>query len=352
MLSITPMALAKTRQSHLIDFIYNNKNNDETFGVTPQDTTKAIKILDFYNAYLVEVLFEETKSVNINELKGYLKDEIQTMFNTGEIDIYDIYHHLETLNKLEPLATSLDSTLHDKIYNYINQTYQIGGGFSPTNTTQAANMVSSYYIYNIFKIIGEQVENTTMHKTWLISCNNTDGGYGGNQTLSSTLTTTYFAVYLISELGTVNDLANQTSTLNYFKSLYIADSNNLGHYGGYLPDLFAETPLLGSTLLCVEGIKIIDDNELKTGATSNWVLGHQSFLDGGFGDGIEGIGETFSSISTSYSAFKILQILGLEASLNEEIFMVELSFLTLIIVISVIGVIALVIYVIWRRRRI
>ncbi len=352
MLSITPIALAKTRQSHLVDFIYENQKANESFGISPQDTANAIEILDFYNAYLIEVLFEEIRSVGITGLKAYLQEQIRTMFETGEIDIYQIYYLLETLNMLESLETSLNSVLRDQIYTYINDTIQIGGGFSPTNISNAANMASTYYIYNIFTIIDEPVENETIHKTWVLSCNNTDGGYGGNQSLSSTLTTTYFAVNLFSELGSINDLANQTATLNYFKSHYIGDSNNLEHYGGYLPDLYAKTPLLSSTYLCVEGIRLIDETELNRVATSNWVLEHQSFLDGGFSDWNEDINQRLSSISTSYSAFKILQILGSLDLLNEDIFMVELNFLILIIVLTVIGVIVLVVYLILRRRRI
>ena len=351
MLSITPIALAKTRQSHVIDFIYEQQEGNESFG-SHQDTANAIEILEAFSAYTVEILFEATKSVDTTALKVYLGDEIQTMFDTGEIDIYKIYYFLETLNTLEPLATSLDSDLHDEIYTYINETVQIGGGFSPTNTSNNANMVSTYYMYNILTVINEPVDNQTLHKSWVLSCNNTDGGYGGNQTLSSTLITTYFAVYLISELGTINELVNLTSTLNYFKSLYIGDSNNLEHYGGYLPDSYAEFPLLSSTFFCVEGIGLIDDTELNKDATSNWVLKHQSFLDGGFSDWSEGIDQRFSSISTSYYAFKILQTFDLLNLLKEEIFMVELNFLTSIIVTSVIGVIVLVIYLIWRRRRI
>lgn len=352
MLSITPVALAKTRQSHLIDFIYNFQNSDESFGTTPKDTANAIEILKENNAYKVEVLFEPTKRVDKADLEDYLKDEIQTMFNTEQIDIYKIYYHLKTLNTLEPSPTLLNVSLHNKIYNYINNTYQIDGGFSPTNTSQAANMVSTYYIYNIFSLIGETVENETTHKTWILSCNNTDGGYGGNQTLASTLSTTYYAVYLINELGTINELANPTNTLNYFKSLYIADSNNVEHYGGYLPDLFAETPLLSSTLLCVEGISLIEVNELNIATTSAWVLGRQNFLDGGFVDWTEGIDEANSFISTSHSGFKILQTLGQLNLLDEDIFMVEFNFLIFIIALSVVGVLVVVIYVILRRRRI
>jgi prenyltransferase beta subunit len=352
MLSITPVALAKTRQSHLIDFIYNYQNDDESFGISAENTANAIEILDEYNAYLIEVLFEETKSVNILRLKNYLRSEIQTFFNSENVDLYEIYNHLKTLSILESSGDLLNSTLHNKIYNYINNTYQPGGGFSPTNTSKVANMVSTYNVYNIFTLLGETVENESTHKTWILSCSNPDGGYGGNNTLPSTLITTYYAVYLVSALGTVSELVNPTSTLNYFKSLFISDSNNVEHYGGYLPDLFAQTPLLSSTLLCVEGIGLIDENELNTAATSNWVLKRQTFLDGGFSDWAEGGGESSSSIVTSYSAFKILQILDQSSLLDEDIFMVEFNYLILIIVVSVVGVLVVAIYIILRRRRI
>ena len=352
MLSITPVALAKTRQSHLVDFIYEQQKENESFGESPQDTANAIEILEAFDSYIVEILFEETKSVDISALKTYLGDEIQAMFDTGEIDIYKLYYFLETLKTLGSIETSLDSDLHDEIYTYINETVQIGGGFSPTNTSNNANMVSTYYMYNILTTINEPVDNQTLHKSWVLSCNNTDGGYGGNQTLSSTLITTYFAVYLISELGTINELVDQNNTLNYFKSLYIGDSNNLEHYGGYLPDSYAEFPLLSSTFFCVEGIGLIDENELNKDATSNWVLKHQVYSDGGFSDWVEGVDQRISSISTSYYAFKLLQIFDSLGLLTEDIFMVELDILTLIIVTSVLGVIILVVYLIWRRRRI
>jgi len=107
MLSITPVALAKTRQSHLVDFIYEHQEVNESFGVSPQDTANAIEILGDFDAYTVEILFEATKSVDKAALEVYLVDEIQAMFDTGEIDIYTIYYFLETLKTLGSLETSL-----------------------------------------------------------------------------------------------------------------------------------------------------------------------------------------------------------------------------------------------------
>ncbi|GAH41431.1 unnamed protein product, partial [marine sediment metagenome] len=152
--------------------------------------------------------------------------------------------------------------------------------------------------------------------------------------------------------GEVSDLANTTSTLNYLKSFYINDLDNLDNYGGYLPDTFAENSLLSSTYFCVEGIRLIDSNELNKVATVDWVLNHQNFRDGGFSDHDEENDQKLSSIRASYYAFEILKGFGSLDLLNEEIFMVEFSFLILIIVMSITGIIIAAIYLIWRKRRI
>ena len=346
------MALAKTRQNYLIDFLYDNQSSDGIFGIAYQDTAYAIEIIDYYNAYLVEVLFEEAKSVDIPTFKAFLIDQIQTMFNVEEIDLYELLYYLDALNRMESLETSLDTSLHNNIYRYLNETIQIGGGFGLTNTSTTANMVSTFFVYNIYAIIEEPVVNQTVHKTWVLSCNNTDGGYGGNQSLSSTIVTTYFAVYLVNALGDVNDLVNKTKTLEYFESFYIDDPDNTGNFGGYLPDFLADNTLLISTFYCVNGIELIDESELNGVSTVNWVLNHQNFRDGGFGDRVEGNDQRLSSVSASFYAFKLLETFNSLEVLTEDIFSVEFSYLMLIIIPSIIGVIIVIIYLFIRRRRI
>ncbi len=349
LLCITPIASAKTRQSHIIDFLYENHNSDESFGISTKDTANSIEIIDFYGVYLIEGFLQAIKKVDKSTLEVYLEDEITSMFNEGEIDIYDLYYLLSTLDFL---GASLDLNLHDNIYEFINQTVQSTGGFSPTNTSTSANLISTFYIYNILTLINETVADPTLHKNWVLSCNNTDGGYGGNQSLSSTLLTTYYAIYLVKELGEISDLTNQTSTLNYLKSFYVNDHDNLENYGGYLPDVFAQNSLLSSTYFCVEGIRIINSNELNKEATVNWVLNHQNFQDGGFSDHSEENDQRLSSISASYYTFEILKGFNSLDLLNEDIFMVEFNFFMLIIVTSISGIIIAAIYLIWRKRRI
>jgi prenyltransferase beta subunit len=346
------VTLAKTRQSHLIDFLYDNQNTDGTFGLIHQDTAYAIEIIDYFNAYFVEVLFEAAKSVDVTEFKELLINKIQTMFNVEIIDLYELLYYLDALNRMELLEKSLGSSLHNNIYRYLNETNQIGGGFGHTNTSTTADMVSTFFVYNIYALIEESVVNQSVHKTWVLSCNNTDGGYGGNQSLSSTIVTTYFAVYLVDALGAVNDLVNKTKTLEYFESFYVDDPDNIGNFGGYLPDFYAENTLLSSTFYCVQGIELIDESELNGVSTVNWVLNHQNFRDGGYGDWVEGNDQRGSSISASFYAFKLLELFDSLEVLDEDIFAVEFSYLILIIIPLVIGVIIGIIYLFIRRRRI
>ncbi|MFX1267060.1 MAG: hypothetical protein ACFFAK_03765 [Promethearchaeota archaeon] len=182
-------------------------------------------------------------------------------------------------------------------------------------------------------------------------CNNTDGGYGGNQTLSSNILTTYCAVYLVSQLATIDYLYNKTATLNYLLSFYCDDPLDLDNYGGFLPDLIANNALLSSTYYCIESIELIDDSTLNPTATIKWILDRQNFQDGGFLDDPSEHEEGLSSIPATYHAFKILYILNALDNLNQDFFMVEFNYIILIVVLSVIGIIAVIIVFIWRKRK-
>ena len=110
--------------------------------------------------------------------------------------------------------------------------------------------------------------------------------------------------------------------------------------------------MLSSTYYCVKGIELIDESELNGETTFNWVLNHQNFLDGGFGDWVEGNDQRGSSVSTSFYAFKLLEIFDSLELLNEDVFTVELNFLIVIIIASIIAIVIGIIYFFIRRRRI
>ncbi|MEJ2294019.1 MAG: prenyltransferase/squalene oxidase repeat-containing protein [Candidatus Lokiarchaeota archaeon] len=346
---LTPSVLAKTRQSYLTDYLFGTQADSQRFGSSYQETAYALEIINHFKAYEVSGLFGTDVKVNKLEFQDNLEDAIETMFDEGEIKIYDLYYLIKSL---DILGASLDSTLKIKISYYINQTEQILGGYSASNSTSKPDMTSTYFAYEIKIYLNEAVNLTSM-KSWILSCNNSDGGYGGNSTLDSSQITTYLAVYLISQIGNINDLENRTATLNYFKSFYVNDSDDLSNYGGYLPSILSDNAIFSSTFYCVSGINLLGSTtQLHKPATVNWVLNHQNFQDGGFSNLYGGTVQGLSSISASYYAFKLLNDFNSLGSLNEDVFMVEFNYIILIVVLVVVVVIIALIFFIWRKRRI
>jgi len=347
---IIPLASAKPRDSYLVDFIYSEQVGDESFGNSYQETAQALEILDYFDAFTVEGFFGAENKVDVPTLADNLDDKLTEMFDDETVNLYDLYGILKSLTYLN---YKIDSGLSLDIYNYINTSGLVSGGFAPTNTSKAVNVVSTFYAYQIYNLLEVDMPNKSIHTNWLLSCENTDGGYGSNSSLSSTLLTTYQVVILINGLtGSVNNLANKTATLEYLTSFYMSDTSDINNYGGYLPDITALIVLLSSSFICLDSIGLIDSTELHQDPTSNLVLSRQNFLDGGFSDKITGNYQELSSITTSYYAFKILLSFDSLDLLNEEIFMVEFNYIILIVVLLAIGILVVVAYWIWRKRKI
>ncbi|NVM37799.1 MAG: hypothetical protein HWN81_19565 [Candidatus Lokiarchaeota archaeon] len=347
-LNAIPSVLGKTRQSYLTSFVKKNEIENRGFSnafssediVSFEATTYALEILEDYG-------------INPNEieaLQNNLENDIGEMFDENKVNLYDLFYLMKSLNILQ---YEIDTDLENRIYQYLNDTEQIGGGFSFSNTSSSASLASTYYIVQLYSLINESIGNLLVHKNWVLSCNNIDGGYGGNQSLSSTLPNTYFTTLIFDELWEINDLVNINKTLSYLNSFYINDSSDLDSFGGYLPDENAQYATLSSSYFCVKAISLIDTAELNGGSTISWVLNHQNFEDGGFSDNIVELEQKKSSIIASYYAFETLKILNPSlSSLAKEIWTVEFNYWILGIVFISIGVIIAVIVFIWRKRRI
>jgi hypothetical protein len=342
---ITPIVSAKSRNKYLTDFIFTQQEDSLGFGESDEDTAYALEIIDYFNLYIIQGLFGSISKVDISAFKENLEEKVNDLLGQG---LYTIYYLLKSL---DILGYSIDTDLSNKLHNYLNQTEQLDGGFSLTNTSTSADMISTYFAYQIYTFLDLEFPNITTHTNWILQCNNSDGGYGGNSSLSSTILTTYYAVDLIDSLGDVNDLDDKIATLNYLNSFYISNPSDVNNFGGYLPDNSAENALLSSTYFCVKAINLLDPSQKKY-ATTNWVLSHQNFQDGGFSDHSTTGEPELSSISTSYYAFSILLTFDAINLLNSEIFMVEFNYIILIVVLSVIGIIILILFFIWRKRRI
>ena len=339
----------------MINFIYANQgvieDSDDFFGDTYAENSQALQILDYYNAFKIQGALGVEHQVDKTDLSTYLEDNLNDMFDSNTLLLYDLYNILESFNLL---GYTIDSALSTKVQKYLNSSSHVGGGFKPINTSSSRDMVSTFYAYQIYDLLGIEFPNKTIHENWILSCAKIDGGYAGNSTLTSTLLTTYYAVSLISELDNVDALVFKSKTLNYLNSFFINDTYDQIGYGGYLPTNLAVFPLLSSTYFAATAINYIESSDLHKDATVSWVLDRQNFQDGGFSDKYSENNQELSSITTTFYAFSTLapKLFNSLTLLDEDVFMVEFNYIILIIVLVGIGVLIGIAYVIWRRRKV
>jgi prenyltransferase beta subunit len=303
-------------------------------------------------AYALSILNDMGLNLNdFTSIETKLEDRIEEMFDSSQINIYDLYYLLSSMNLIE---STIAPSLSNRIYKFLNQTAQASGGFSFSNTTHLSSLTSTYYVIQIYSLIDQPIVNISTHKNWVLSCNNTDGGYGGNQTLSSTYFDTCLAAFILADerFGDINDLVDIDKTLEYLKSFYVNDSTDLDNFGGFLPYELAGNALLSSTYYSVNAISLIDSNALNTREIIPWILKHQNFEDGGFAEIFKGDQSIVSSVIACYSAFEALKTLESLYLLNNDIWMVEFDYLILGVVLGTIGLIIAIAVFLWRRRRI
>ena len=348
MISVIPSVLGKTRKAYLNSFINDNEiirkgfSNaiSEESSVSFEATSHAIDILDYYG-----------KSPNdIEELQENLEQHIITMFDVDNIDLYDLYYLTKSLIISD---YAIKSNILNKTLNFLMGTEQLTGGFSISNISSSISMTSTYYVIQLLLLIDQPIANKSIHKNWILSCINADGGFGGNSSLPSTLTNTYHAILTLNDMDELNSLIDHNKTVNYLKSHYVISSADSNNFGGYLPDKVSTLASLFSTYYCIKAISLINATELNEDQTITWVLNRQNVQDGGFVDNTEAYQQKFSSVISSYYAFETLRILNPTLSkLSSEIWMVEFNYWILGIVIIALGLIIAIPLVIWKKRRI
>jgi len=361
--SIIPFALAKQRKTYLTDFLLSCEIKDEGFSNSPKEeddisyeaTAYAIEILDDYNMLITrDIWWEVENTVNTTDLMEYLEDKGKDEAEEINIDIYDTYF---ILNALDILDYETSSSLENSVETYLDSLDQGGNGFAAISTSTSASITSTYFAMMTYELIDEKIPNESAHKAWIKSCRNSDGGYGGNTTLSSSILNTFYAIsifYVILD----DDLSGEDGTIEYLDSFYVDDEGDDSNYGGYLPDENAENALLSSTYYCVQGISLIDKGDLEhEDKTLDWILNRQNFKDGGFIDNTDGNEQRESSITTSYFAYQTLILLdGKELpSMEVKVFMLEfiwVDWLILVILLTFLGVAVIYCIIIWRKRRI
>lgn len=333
----------------MIDFISSNRISDsEGFsnsvdGPLSYDATfYALEILKDFNEinYYVD-------SIELSELFGSI---IDYKIDDDAMDLYDLYYLLSSINTLGQINNIIisNSSLNGKIINYLNQTNLITGGFSMTNTSSYPIVISTFLGIKCYEIINQEMNNALSHINWLLTCNNTDGGFGGNSTAVSSISSTNYAVLALNSLDSFNNLTSTTKEkiIQYAKSFYLSN-------GGYKPDTSLTQTVIWSTYYNIKIISMVSGSEYNDRLTTiNWILDRQNTLDGGFSDPSTGIGSQNSSMSTSYNAYQTLKILNALDSLNSEIGLVEFNWYVLLGILVAIGFTAGLIFFLWKRRQI
>lgn len=353
---ILPIALAKNRKTYLTDFIFDNQidggftNSLNSNDVSYQATANALEMLKFFDLYEEPQLFGDLKAnVNVSVLQDDLKDELSNILGNNEPSIYDIFYLVKSIDLLN---ASINSDQKNTIEQYISNAEQSGGGFGPTNVSQSANLISTRYCLSILELIDSETENEEGHKNFVLTCENSDGGFGGNASLDSTIANTYYGLEVLDNLGGLDEIADKEKTIEYLKDHYIDDEADENTYGGYLPDNEANYCLLSSTYYCIRSIFLLNEKKMTNETTADWVLSRQNFRDGGFVN-FNGINDQEdSSVINTFYAFQILKTFDEDLLyLNENVWMIEFNWIVLIVLLSILGVvIALVIYY-WQKRR-
>jgi len=350
-LIITPIAFAKPRKTYLVDFLLKNKIDNEGFAGSLKETTYALEIIDYYDLIIKQQWYgiNET-NVNASITRKYLEDYTISSLNNKTGSIYDLYYFYKSSNILG--GTNAPGLI-ERIKDYLSKSRVSGGGFAPYNTSKSASLSSTYYAINLYSLLNETIPTITSHKNFVLSCRNSDGGFGGNASLSSTITDTFYALQILHEISNLSYLTRPDITLKYLNSTYCNDESDTINYGGYLPDENSKYASLSTTYYCVQAISLINSSKLSLTKqfTINWLLSRQNFQDGGFVDIGDQTSQIFSSISGSYYAFEALKTLNADLNqLEEEVFMVEWNYWILIILLSSIGI-AIAIYIFVQRSR-
>jgi len=340
-LIITPFVSAVTRRTHLINYILANQDQNNRFGTSYEETSYALEILNDCSML---------GSVNTESLQSYLQNEIQEKFETSTMDVYNLYYLLKSLDFLISTGDLVNNSLKSIILDYLDGTNQTTGGFSPTNSSNTSGLVSTYFAIKAYNLIDSNQNISNIHKNWTLNCRNSgDGGYGGNASLPSSLISTYYAILILNNLDAINEITNVTDTVSYLTSFYIDQVNDQTNYGGYLIDNDAKFAILSSTYYCIKSLNILSPSELHKGATCSWVYSRQNIKDGGFVDKNDEIDQVYSSIPSSYFAFKTITLLG--GNLDVQIWMVEFNWILLVVILLCIGVFIAIAIFFWRRNR-
>lgn len=351
LLVMTPLSSAKVRSSYLVDFISDNRISDSEGFTNVIQIDGSISYEATYYALDILHQYNNLRSYVDPELLGEnLGKAIDYIIEYQSINLHKLYYLLSSINILGQMDQVIksNSSLNGKIIDYLNQTAKISGGFTMTNiSSSTSDVISTYFGIKNYELIDEPLTDATTHMNWisLLCYNSNDGGFGGNSTLSSTQSTTYYATLALHNLDSLDNLTTHDNILQYAKDFYLS-------IGGYKPDKTAQQPLLSSTYYSVKIISMIDSSYNDKTSSIEWILDQQNMIDGGFSNPSTQVGVKNSSIISSYYGFNALRELNALSYLNSNIGIVEFNWYILLGVLVVIGFAFGLVFYLWKKRQI
>jgi len=341
LLYLSPLVSAKIRRSYLQEFIFDNKIS-ESEGFTNSIDEEIISYeATFYSLEILEYYSLKNQAVDSLELANTLRGNLSSLLNNEEMTLSKMFFILSSLEIL-----GYESNLEEELEFYLNQTEFLDGGFGAKNTSSSPNLISSYFAINNYELIEKEIPNKQIHLNWILNCSNSDGGFGGDPSIPSTVLNTYYGILSIDKLNESISLPNLSKTLAYLKSFYSLS-------GGYLPDLNSNIPIISQTYYAIKSISLLNSNQFNDRSqTIDWILDQQNLLDGGFSDSVGNTKTQYSSVSSSYFAFETLLTLSAEGYLSQDVGIVQFNWIILLFIFVGIAVAVGLGFFLWKKSKI
>ena len=347
---------ARSRRTYLTDFIFNNKIENlgysnsilEDTYISEQSTYYALKMLKDLN------LLETQEDLDI--MATMLAQNVQTeLDDLNDNSLVTLYYLLLSLDLIDDDLDKISTDNKNEIINWVNQSKHENGGFKNYNSS-SPTVFHTYFSVKILSLLSsENISDSQKHTEWIINCYNSDGGFGGNSTLNSSIISTHYAVLGVNFTTNINNLSSQKdSIIQYMINFYVSDIFDSSNYGGFSQTDSPSNSLISTTYFCVSTVNLLNSSQLDSQIILQRVLKSQNPIDGGFSESASDGSTSYSSMITTYYAFNIIKYFDPDfSSLNENVFDVEFNWLILIILILVIiAVPTIVIFIIWWKRKV
>ncbi len=233
----------------------------------------------------------------------------------GTPDIYAMYHASQALSYLESITTVSPNITAAAIW--LNSTKTNDGLFTYTDENGTVTMESIFLVIQSYSSFGQSYLDNNVNKTiitnWIINCTTSQGIKFTPDSNITSLYSTMMGVLTLDTLGTLDQLPNRTSIINWILGLQNLNENSTD-YGGFMESSISNITNLQSTTFAVLSLNALGSIGLINNAVVDYILKCQ-LADGSFK---LTTASTDGSLHQLYNAVMSLKALGQLDRLNEE----------------------------------